>query len=168
MKYQRDALIRFWGNILCDQATHCWEWQGNKRKGYGRFWNGSRLVPAHRVSYELLVGPLPESLVPDHLCRNPGCVNPSHLEPVTRSENQQRGLQGKLYVECKRGHQISTTNGRRKCLICDRAAKRNHKQRKREKGLCYDCTKPAVIGRTLCETHLILGRERTKRWVESI
>jgi hypothetical protein len=49
------------------------------------------IIRAHRFAYELLVGPIPEGLVIDHLCRNRRCVNPAHLEPVTAEENWRRG-----------------------------------------------------------------------------
>lgn len=60
--------------------------------GYGAFWNGTRLVRAHRFAYELLVGPIPEGLALDHLCRVRRCVAPAHLEAVTQRENIRRGL----------------------------------------------------------------------------
>lgn len=70
----------------------CWAWQGSiAPNGYGKL-GGSW---AHRLSYETFVGPIPEGLDLDHLCRNRGCVNPDHLEPVTRKENLRRGLRGK-------------------------------------------------------------------------
>lgn len=66
----------------------CWEWTGPKTAGgYGLFAQTS----AHRAVYERLRGPIPEGLDLDHLCRNRGCVNPAHMEPVTRSENLRRG-----------------------------------------------------------------------------
>lgn len=71
----------------------CWEWtRGCATSGYGVVTlpgGGSR--HAHRVVYELMVGPIPEGMEPDHLCKNKPCVNPAHLEPVTRSENVRRG-----------------------------------------------------------------------------
>lgn len=61
----------------------CWNWEGNLNKaGYGRFSFMNERWLAHRVSYELFVGPIPNEAL-DHLCRNPRCVNPDHLEPVT-------------------------------------------------------------------------------------
>lgn len=75
----------------------CWNWTGYRnRGGYGRYMHQKRMQLAHRVSYELLVGPVPDGLVIDHLCRNPSCVNPDHLEPVTNAENIRRGLAGGL------------------------------------------------------------------------
>lgn len=76
----------------------CWEWTGGKiRNGYGHFRFGYKLDGkndirlAHRVSYELHVGPIPKGLVLDHLCKNTSCVNPTHLQPVTQRENIARG-----------------------------------------------------------------------------
>jgi len=88
----------------------CWNWTGYlNRAGYGRFMHEGRMQLSHRVSYETLVASIPEGLVIDHLCRNPRCVNPDHLEPVTKAENTRRGLLGVL------GHthdmEPKTTNG---------------------------------------------------------
>lgn len=71
----------------------CWQWTGSCDKdGYGKFRFNNRHFRAHRFVWELLVGPIPDGLVIDHLCRNTGCVNPDHLEPVTNEENLRRGL----------------------------------------------------------------------------
>ena len=65
----------------------CWVWAGSiTSEGYGSFYRGKNLK-AHRVVYEFLVGPIPDGLTIDHLCRNKPCVNPAHLEVVTRAEN---------------------------------------------------------------------------------
>jgi hypothetical protein len=74
----------------------CWNWTGALTsnlpgKGYGRIQVGPKLKLTHRVAYEALVGPIPEGLDLDHLCRNRKCCNPAHLEPVTRRENLLRG-----------------------------------------------------------------------------
>src|SRR5215831_2038423 len=78
----------------------CWEWTAGKdRDGYGQLHvsrpEGDSSARAHRVVYELLVGPIPEGLTLDHLCRNRGCVKPSHLDPVTVGDNIRRGETGK-------------------------------------------------------------------------
>ena len=78
----------------------CWIWQGTTNQfGYGRICLNQRWIAAHRIYYERLVGPIPEGLVIDHLCRVPSCVNPAHLEPVTNAENIRRGLVAKLTPE---------------------------------------------------------------------
>lgn len=86
---------RFWTKVkLVKQGGACWEWIGTTdRNGYGHIWGGPGKGPlaAHRVAYELLVGPIPDGLCLDHLCRNTSCVNPQHLEPVTYAENYLRG-----------------------------------------------------------------------------
>ena len=105
----------------------CWEWFGAKSPaGYGTIsWLG-RDRPTHRVAYELLVGPVPDGLQLDHLCRNRACLNPEHLEPVTNRENTRRGLLGVLKTHCKHGHEYTTENtritpeGKRVCRICHR------------------------------------------------
>lgn len=82
---------RFWAKV--DKDADCWEWRGSRNhKGYGlaRRRDGKG-IQAHRLAYELTVGPIPEGLEIDHLCVNRGCVNPSHLEPVTHTENIRRG-----------------------------------------------------------------------------
>lgn len=77
--------------VVVDIQTRCWVWHGSRTcRGYGKLRDAAKSRSAHRVSYELFVGPIPEGLELDHLCRHPACVNPDHLEPVTRLENQRR------------------------------------------------------------------------------
>lgn len=90
---------RFWPKVdrsLGDDA--CWPWMAHVAwNGYGEFrlpTRKGRLVKAHRVAYELSVGPIDDRLDLDHKCRNRRCCNPRHLEPVTRAENAKRGLSG--------------------------------------------------------------------------
>lgn len=83
-----------------DEATGCWIWlHGKSGAGYGQLHvkhsRPRRMVYAHRVYYERHVGPVPDGLELDHLCRNPSCVNPEHLEPVTHAENIKRGWAAK-------------------------------------------------------------------------
>jgi hypothetical protein len=118
----RPAAERFWAKV--NKTDECWLWTASRvGGGYGRFHptNGVS-VYAHRWAYEQLVGPIPEGLQLDHLCRVRQCVNPSHLEPVTQAENIRRGA---LYVvECPKGHAYDEANtyrrpgGQRSCRAC--------------------------------------------------
>ena len=74
------------------KGESCWEWTGaHWTDGYGCFrLANKRLVPAHRIVYELEIGPIAPGLVLDHICGNKSCVNPAHLEPVTHGENMRR------------------------------------------------------------------------------
>ncbi len=94
---------RLFGRVVWTDRD-CWEWAGCQNgTGYGVIgWQGRQDL-THRVSYQLLVGPIPAGLHIDHLCRNRLCINPSHLEPVTCAENIARGLGAKRTV-CPRGH----------------------------------------------------------------
>ena len=86
-----------------DRTEECWTWIGKTyRGGYGRISRSGRQIAAHRAVYELLVGPIPEGLVLDHLCRNRRCVRPEHLEPVSLVENLRRGFAAALKEETVR------------------------------------------------------------------
>lgn len=93
------ALTRFWKKVEPEPTSGCWLWSaylsaGDRHTGggYGKFWDGKRVGMAHRVSYEHFVGPVPEGLVLDHLCEVRACVNPRHLQPVSRLVNMHRGV----------------------------------------------------------------------------
>lgn len=82
----------------CGYISPCWVWQrarDHHEYGMSVYPNGQK-GGAHRIVYERHRGPIPEGLELDHLCRNPPCVNPDHLEPVTRSVNSQRGVRTQL------------------------------------------------------------------------
>ena len=85
-------------------STGCWEWRAWRcRQGYGHVGFKGKVYGAHRLVYELLVGPIPAGLSLDHLCRNTRCVNPKHLEPVTHRENVMRGV-GVCAINAKKTH----------------------------------------------------------------
>ena len=84
-------VVRFLSKIRPVESG-CWEWGGaSKGNGYGVIQVAGRTRLAHRVSYRFHYGDLPEDMDVDHLCRNPICINPEHLEPVTHAENLARG-----------------------------------------------------------------------------
>lgn len=108
---------RFWEKVDRRGDDECWPWLAYINDGgYGNIMIDGRPHRAHRVAYELLIGPIPEKLVTDHLCRNRWCVNPWHLEPVTNEENIDRGLFHKVKPEpkthCKHGHEFTPENTR--------------------------------------------------------
>jgi hypothetical protein len=88
----------------------CWLWGGSKGDGYGTvMWDG-RVHKAHRLAYTLLIGPIPEGLVLDHVCTERSCYNPYHCQPVTRAINNQR--RGDRREACKYGHPWTPENTR--------------------------------------------------------
>lgn len=98
------------------KSDGCWTWTGASRNGYGKLHFRGRMQEAHRVSYTLHVGEVPDGLHIDHLCRNRGCVNPAHLEPVTQFENNMRcdcaSTRNARKTHCKRGHEFTKENTR--------------------------------------------------------
>lgn len=135
---------RFWAKVSRLGPVDCWLWGASCRRGYGRFGNAS----AHRVAYELLVGPIPPGMLLDHACHTadpdcPGgvclhrrCVNPAHLEPVPNRVNvlRGRGLAAKAAAKtsCVRGHPFDEVNtrhrpdGARACRSCERERRGVH------------------------------------------
>lgn len=93
---ERRSVERFFSKVTAVPLAGCWLWMGCCSNGYGHMRRQKRCVLAHRFSYELHKGPIPEGLELDHLCRIPSCVNPDHLEPVTSAENTRRGRWGEV------------------------------------------------------------------------
>ena len=149
MKSSRNATPqqRILAHICVDELTGCWHWSASlDRQGYGQVMVRGKLHRAHRYSFEAFVGPVQNGLELDHVCHskdlscNGGkscahrkCVNPNHLEPVTRKENAERGRAGLVHKQrmaeknhCKIGHEFSPQNtwvskaGARHCRECSR------------------------------------------------
>jgi hypothetical protein len=118
--------------------TGCWLWPlSDNGRGYGRMRFRGRAEQAHRVFYELIVGPIPSGMELDHTCSVTFCVNPAHLEPVPHGENVKRGRTGavnaarqRAKTHCPRGHKYAgdnlliKPNGARGCRECIRASAR--------------------------------------------
>ncbi len=132
------VLERFWSHVR--KTPTCWLWEGSANQGYGRFNLGGRSVMAHRFAYEITVGPIPDGLQTDHLCRTPLCVNPEHLEPVAGAENNRRSLSPSAInaqkLTCDGGHPLSGENlyvspdGMRGCRECRNEASRRYRSRR--------------------------------------
>lgn len=125
---------------LCAQTRReddCLLWTGTiGGDGYGTLMIDGRNIKAHRLAYELFVGPIPKGLVLDHLCRVRRCVDPNHLEPVTSAENTRRAA--RLITHCPAGHPYDdkntrvTPDGGRICRACHCARERAAYRRRQE------------------------------------
>lgn len=130
----RSTPAQFWAKTL-KRENGCWEWSGaHFHNGYGRARYHGRDTVAHVIAWELTNGPVPQGLELDHECRNRGCINPAHLEPVTHQVNQMRGTsfvrENAEKTECLKGHPLSGENlfirndGRRRCRTCERESQK--------------------------------------------
>ncbi len=101
-------------SFVVDKTTGCWIWQGAKiSTGYGHLRVQGKNVLSHRYMYEKVKGEIPGGLELDHLCRNPLCMNPQHLEPVTHAENCRRGKRVKLTHRMTKQIKAMAENGQR-------------------------------------------------------
>ena len=145
--YNQMEMDRFWSKV--DKTDSCWNWlSGVDKDGYGRFHFEYKTRRAHRFSYELTKGNIPEGYQIDHLCRNHLCVNPDHLEVVTPKENTLRSPIAPASINhnkkyCKRGHGLGGNNkvkrktrpNGRDCKICHNINGKIHYYK--ERGVVY-------------------------------
>lgn len=125
---------RFWAKVR--ESDGCWEWTAHRKpNGYGCFGIDRRTTEyAHRMAYQLSVGPIPAGFEICHHCDNPGCVRPDHLFLGTRTDNMRdakdknRLWTGPRVDHCHRGHAYSAENtaidpksGKRRCRACHAA-----------------------------------------------
>jgi len=128
-----------------DKSGDCWIWTGNKSKnGYGRFAFDNRNALAHRVSYALYVGRIPDGMFVCHSCDVKACVNPEHLWLGTNSDNQKDSVAKGLHHEtrkthCPQGHEYTIENTQqnlgagqgRACKECNKARCKEYHNRKK-------------------------------------
>lgn len=161
----KTAEERFWDKVSPEPNSGCWLWCGAAdRKGYGLFYFNDKCGKAHRFSYKTFAGPLVDGLQLDHLCRNPSCVNPLHLEQVTAKENIWRSdtvtAVNARKTHCHKGHALFgdnlriTTRGRRECIVCHREHVRRHRSKQP--------TKPRAV-KTHCPQGHPYNEENTYR-----
>lgn len=136
-----DSVGNFWSKV--NKTNDCWLWTGFiKPNGYGQCWSGQRVMYAHRYSYELVYGNIPDKMTIDHLCKNRSCVNPKHMEVVTRGENTLRGdtvsARSALKTHCPSRHAYTTdntyvkNNGHRVCKTCAKARSQAYREAHRD------------------------------------
>lgn len=131
----------FWARV--QKTADCWVWIGPRLPtGYGTMKHNRKPAYAHRMVWTALRGPIPDGWEIDHLCRNRSCVNPDHLEPVTRKENCRRAGLHRRQSHCPRGHQLTESNiavgqKSRRCKTCYEASQAAYRAAHRETARAY-------------------------------
>lgn len=130
------ASERFWNKV--EKTDGCWIWRGGSDgHGYGAFWLDGRMQKAHRVSFESESGAIPDGAMLDHLCMNPPCVRPDHLEVVTNAENIRRAYAS--LGRCRNGHEKT---GNEVCRECQKASRQRRHDKRMEYQRTYRAANP--------------------------
>lgn len=144
--FPTELVDRFWTYVCPEPTTGCHLWTGGSKPpyGYGHFKAFGRTMKAHRFSWELHCGPIPEELCVLHRCDTPACVNPGHLFLGTQTVNMaDRDAKGRhpesQKTHCLAGHPYAGYNvvvrgGKRKCRLCEARIMREARARKRARG----------------------------------
>lgn len=147
-------------NDRTDRSGECWLWTGSLHTdGYALTSFKGKTTGVHRLAYEAYVGPIPEGLEIDHLCRVRRCVNPAHLEAVTHKVNmQRRDYSPASKTHCKNGHPFDEANtrvrdGKRVCRTCRRAVSQRHREKLAEKAKQSQQAAPATALAQLIAGH---------------
>lgn len=143
---------RFWSHVVVRGANECWEWTASVRQGrdggYGMFWVDGKCWGAHRVSWTLHFGPIPDGLCVLHRCDNRPCQNPGHLFLGTKKDNNRdKSAKGRHHnqqkAHCPKGHPYDEQNTRylpprsgrgvsRVCRTCEVVANRRQRANARK------------------------------------
>jgi len=130
----RTIAVRFWAKV--DQSGDCWLWTGSHQpNGYPKFHAAIGGGYAHRASYVLNVGPIPEGVTIDHICNHPSCVRPDHLRLATQQENILRST-GPAAVNARKTHCING-HSLADAYIAKHSVRRQCRQCSTDKGKAY-------------------------------
>ena len=135
----RPLAERFWPKVDKSDPSGCWIWTAarNPVSGYGQVGAGGRyggMLLAHRVAYELTVGPIPDGMTLDHVCNRRECVNPAHLDPCTTQVNTARGKERRTACRVghpRRGNISRAPDGAERCRACNTERAREYRARAR-------------------------------------